>query len=53
MAMGRPRKTRTDLPDGLHFRADRGTYYYRPTRGGSGHISNLAASPAKKRSENG
>lgn len=33
MAMGRPRKTRTDLPDGLHFRADRGTYYYRPTRG--------------------
>ena len=33
MAMGRPRKTRTDLPDGLHFRADRGTYFYRATRG--------------------
>ncbi|HEV2042120.1 MAG TPA: tyrosine-type recombinase/integrase [Casimicrobiaceae bacterium] len=31
--MGRPRKTRTDLPDGLHFRANRGTYYYRATRG--------------------
>jgi hypothetical protein len=33
MAMGRPRKTRTDLPDGLHYRADRGTYFYRQTRG--------------------
>src|ERR1700687_5131324 len=33
MAMGRPRKTRTDLPDGLHFRPDRGTYFYRATRG--------------------
>ena len=33
MPMGRPRRTRTDLPDGLHYRADRGTYFYRPTRG--------------------